>query len=100
MAIGSLLIANRGEIAVRIVRAARELGIRTVQAHSQADIDSLAVRLADEAVGIGPPHAAKSYLNIPAILDAARSPGRMRCIRAMASSPRMPTLPTQWKPPG
>ena len=75
MAIRSLLIANRGEIAVRIIRAARELGIRTVQAHSQADANSLAVRLADRAVDIGPPHAAKSYLNIPAILEAARSTG-------------------------
>jgi acetyl-CoA carboxylase biotin carboxylase subunit len=67
-----LLIANRGEIAVRIIRAARELGIHTIQVHSQADADSLAVKLADEAVLIGPPQAAKSYLNVPAILDAAR----------------------------
>ena len=67
-----LLIANRGEIAVRIIRAARELGIRTIQVYSQADADSLAVKLADEAVLIGPPQAAKSYLNIAAILDAAR----------------------------
>jgi acetyl-CoA carboxylase biotin carboxylase subunit len=67
-----LLIANRGEIAVRIIRAARELGIHTIQVYSAADADSLAVKLADEAVLIGPPHAAKSYLNVPAILDAAR----------------------------
>ncbi len=73
--IRSLLIANRGEIAVRIIRAARELGIRTVQAHSQADADSLAVQLADAAVNIGPPHAAKSYLNIDAIVAAARQSG-------------------------
>ena len=72
MAIGTLLVANRGEIAVRIVRAARELGMRTVVAHSQADADSLAVRLADRGVGIGPPPASKSYLNIEAILAAAR----------------------------
>ncbi|MGE0240721.1 MAG: acetyl-CoA carboxylase biotin carboxylase subunit [Parvibaculaceae bacterium] len=71
----SLFIANRGEIAVRIIRAARELGIRTIQAHSAADAQSLAVRLADEAVNIGPPHAAKSYLNIPAIIDAAVKAG-------------------------
>ncbi|HTN97813.1 MAG TPA: acetyl-CoA carboxylase biotin carboxylase subunit, partial [Nordella sp.] len=71
----SLLIANRGEIAVRIIRAARELGIRTIQVHSAADADSLAVKMADEAVNIGPPHAAKSYLNIPAILEAARKTG-------------------------
>ncbi len=75
MAIGSLLIANRGEIAVRIVRAARELGIRSIQVHSQADADSLAVRLADEAVDIGPPQAAKSYLKIDAILEAAAKSG-------------------------
>ena len=75
MAIGSLLIANRGEIAVRIIRAARELGIRTVQAYSQADADSLAVRLADRAVEIGPPSAAKSYLNAAAILAAAQATG-------------------------
>jgi acetyl-CoA carboxylase biotin carboxylase subunit len=68
----SLFIANRGEIAVRIIRAAQELGIRTIQAHSTADATSLAVKLADEAVNIGPPHAAKSYLNIPAIIDAAK----------------------------
>ncbi|MEJ8571410.1 acetyl-CoA carboxylase biotin carboxylase subunit [Microbaculum marinum] len=75
MAIEKLLIANRGEIAVRIVRAARELGISTVQAHSAADAESLAVRLADEAVEIGPPQAAKSYLNIEAVVDAAKAAG-------------------------
>ncbi len=75
MSINSLLVANRGEIAVRIIRAARELGIRTVQVHSRADADSMAVRLADEAIDIGPPQAAKSYLNVPAILDAARRSG-------------------------
>ncbi|MFN7224413.1 MAG: acetyl-CoA carboxylase biotin carboxylase subunit [Paracoccaceae bacterium] len=75
MAIRKLLIANRGEIAVRIIRAAKELGIRTVQVHSAADADSLAVRLADESVNIGPPSAAKSYLNVAAILDAAAQTG-------------------------
>ena len=75
MAIRKLFIANRGEIAVRIIRAARELGIRTVQAHSTADAVSLAVQLADEAVAIGPPHAAKSYLNIEAVLAAAKQTG-------------------------
>jgi len=71
-AIKTLLIANRGEIAVRIIRAARELGIRTVQAYSDADASSLAVKLADVAVNIGPPQASKSYLSIAAILAAAR----------------------------
>ncbi len=75
MPIRTLLIANRGEIAVRIIRAARELGIRTVQAHSLADADSLAVKLADSAVPIGPPQAARSYLNIAAIVEAARGSG-------------------------
>ncbi len=75
MGINTLLIANRGEIAVRIIRAARELGIRTVQVHSDADTESLAVRMADKAVNIGPPQAAKSYLNAAAILDAAAKTG-------------------------
>ena len=75
MTIRKLLIANRGEIAVRVIRAARELGIRTVQAHSTADATSLAVQLADEAVAIGPPQATKSYLNIDAVLAAARQTG-------------------------
>jgi acetyl-CoA carboxylase, biotin carboxylase subunit len=75
MAITKLLIANRGEIAVRIIRAAKELGIKTVQVHSAADADSLAVKMADEAVNIGPPHAAKSYLNIENILKAAKDTG-------------------------
>jgi acetyl-CoA carboxylase biotin carboxylase subunit len=70
-----LLVANRGEIAVRIIRAAKELGFVTIQAHSRADADSLAVRLADEAVDIGPPQASKSYLKIEALLEAAKSTG-------------------------
>ncbi|MFP6758620.1 MAG: acetyl-CoA carboxylase biotin carboxylase subunit, partial [Alphaproteobacteria bacterium] len=75
MPIAKLLIANRGEIAVRIIRAAQKLDIPTVQVYSMADADSLAVRMADEAVEIGPPHAAKSYLKADAILDAARASG-------------------------
>jgi len=66
-----VLIANRGEIALRIIRAARELGVRTVVAHSEADSDSLPVLLADEAICIGPASPAESYLNIPNILSAA-----------------------------
>ncbi len=72
MNIRSILIANRGEIAVRVIRAATALGLRTVQVYSEADADSLAVRMADEAILIGPPSAAKSYLNIDAIMKAAR----------------------------
>ncbi|WP_436639815.1 acetyl-CoA carboxylase biotin carboxylase subunit [Microbaculum sp. FT89] len=75
MAIRKLLVANRGEIAVRIIRAARDLGIRTVQAHSEADTASLAVQLADSAVNIGPAQAPKSYLNIEAIVEAAKASG-------------------------
>jgi acetyl-CoA carboxylase biotin carboxylase subunit len=66
-----ILIANRGEIALRIIRACREMGIRTVIAHSTADAASLPVRLADESVCIGPPEARASYLNIPSIISAA-----------------------------
>ena len=66
-----ILIANRGEVAVRILRACKELGIRTVAVYSEADAESLHVRMADEAVCIGPPQSAQSYLNIPAIISAA-----------------------------
>lgn len=75
MTIKSVLVANRGEIAVRIIRAAKALGIRTVQVYSAADADMLAVRLADEAVNIGPPAAKKSYLNIEAVIAAAKTAG-------------------------
>lgn len=66
-----VLIANRGEIALRIHRACREMGIKTVAVHSTADADAMHVRLADESVCIGPPPARDSYLNIPAIVSAA-----------------------------
>jgi acetyl-CoA carboxylase, biotin carboxylase subunit len=68
---GKILIANRGEIALRIQRACRELGIRTVVVHSEADTEAKYVKLADESVCIGPAPAAASYLNIPAIISAA-----------------------------
>ncbi len=70
-----ILIANRGEIALRIQRACRELGIPTVAVHSTADSDAMHVRLADESVCIGPPSARESYLNVPAILSAAAITG-------------------------
>jgi len=70
-----ILIANRGEIALRIHRACREMGIRTVAIHSEADADAMHVRLADEAVCIGAAPANQSYLNIPAILSAAEITG-------------------------
>jgi acetyl-CoA carboxylase biotin carboxylase subunit len=70
-----VLIANRGEIALRVIRACRELGIRTVAVYSEADRESLHVRFADEDVCIGPPPARESYLNIPRILAAAEITG-------------------------
>ena len=66
-----ILIANRGEIALRIQRACRELGVRTVMVHSEADREAKYVRLADESVCIGPARSSESYLNIPAIISAA-----------------------------
>src|SRR3954466_294391 len=66
-----ILIANRGEIALRIQRACRELGIKTVAVHSEADADTKYVKLADESVCIGPAASSLSYLNIPAIISAA-----------------------------
>ena len=70
-----VLIANRGEIALRIHRACRDMGIKTVAVHSTADANAMNVRLADESVCIGPPLARQSYLNIPAILSAATITG-------------------------
>ncbi|MFC3676916.1 acetyl-CoA carboxylase biotin carboxylase subunit [Ferrovibrio xuzhouensis] len=70
-----VLIANRGEIALRIHRACKEMGIRTVAVHSTADADAMHVRLADESVCIGPPPSNQSYLNIPAIISAAEITG-------------------------
>ena len=69
--LSKVVIANRGEIALRVLRACRELGIRTVAVHSTADRDLKHVRLADESVCIGPPQPAHSYLNIPAVISAA-----------------------------
>src|SRR6201989_1975422 len=70
-----ILIANRGEIALRVLRACKELGILTVAVHSTADADAMHVRLADESVCIGPPSARDSYLNIPALLAACEITG-------------------------
>src|SRR6266566_6302654 len=66
-----VLIANRGEIALRVISACREMGIRTVAVYSEADRNSLHVRFADEAICIGPPRSSESYLNIPAVISAA-----------------------------
>jgi acetyl-CoA carboxylase biotin carboxylase subunit len=77
-----ILIANRGEIALRIIHACRELNIKTVAVYSEADENSLHVRFADEDVCIGPPRSAESYLNVPAIISAAE-------IRALTQSTRL-----------
>ena len=66
-----IMIANRGEVAIRVIRACRELGIRTVAVFSKADRDSLHVKLADEAICIGESPSSESYLNIPALISAA-----------------------------
>src|SRR5688500_420736 len=70
-----VLIANRGEIALRVHRACKEMGIATVAVHSEADASGMWVRLADESVCIGPAPAGKSYLNIPSIISAAEITG-------------------------
>lgn len=71
----TVLVANRGEIAVRVIRTLREMGVRSVAVYSDADADARHVREADTAVRIGPPPAAESYLSVPALLDAARRTG-------------------------
>src|SRR5437868_13215765 len=70
-----ILIANRGEIACRIIKTARRMGIKTVAVYSEADKDALHVEMADEAVFIGPPQAAESYLVIEKIIDACKKTG-------------------------
>src|ERR1700728_2522286 len=70
-----VLIANRGEIALRVARACRELGIKSVAVYSTADAESAVVRFADEAVHVGPPHPGKSYLHIPNVIGAALKTG-------------------------
>src|SRR5271168_4890579 len=70
-----ILIANRGEIACRVIRTARQMGIATVAVYSEADAEALHVRMADEAVLIGPPPAADSYLRVDRIIEACRKTG-------------------------
>src|SRR5512147_3165115 len=75
MAIRRLLIANRGEIALRVIRACREMGVESVAVYSDADAGALHVRAADRAIRIGPAPAVESYLSIPALIEAARASG-------------------------
>lgn len=91
--IRKLLIANRGEIAVRIIRACREMGIEAVAVYSEADKDSLHTQLADEAVCIGPGASAKSYLNMESIISAAIISGADAIHPGFGSCLRMPDLP-------
>ena len=83
-----ILIANRGEIAVRIIRACKEWGISTVAIHSDVDRDSMHVRLADESVCIGSHHPASSYLNIPAIMSTIELTNTEACLLYTSPSPR------------
>jgi acetyl-CoA carboxylase biotin carboxylase subunit len=89
-----ILIANRGEIALRIQRACREMGIKSVVVYSEADRDAKYVKLADEAVCIGPAASAQSYLNMPAIISTAEVTDAEAIHRAMASSRKTPTSPS------
>ena len=70
-----ILIANRGEIALRVIRTCKEMGIKTVAVYSQADVNAMHVRMADESVCIGPAESAKSYLSIPSIISACEITG-------------------------
>ena len=87
-----VLIANRGEVALRVMRACKELGVKTVAVYSTEDADTYPVRYADEAVCIGPAPAAKSYLMTGSIIAAAKNTGRKPFIPVMAFLPKMPNL--------
>ncbi|VEA43490.1 biotin carboxylase [Salmonella enterica subsp. enterica] len=94
-----IVIANRGEIALRILRACKELGIKTVAVHSSADRDLKHVLLADETVCIGPAPSVKSYLNIPAIISAAEITGAVAIHPGYGSFLRTPILPSRLNAP-
>jgi acetyl-CoA carboxylase biotin carboxylase subunit len=96
----SLLVANRGEIARRVIRTARTMGIRTIAVHSDVDADLPFVREADEAVPIGGAGPAESYRNVDALLRAAKDTGARPFIPATASSRRTPVSPAPWSMPG
>lgn len=94
-----IVIANRGEIALRILRACKELGIKTVAVHSSADRDLKHVLLADETVCIGPAPSVKSYLNIPAIISAAEITGAVAIHPGYGFLSETPTLPSRLNAP-
>ena len=98
--IRKLLIANRGEIAVRIIRACREMGIATVAVYSEADEESLHTQLADEAICIGPGPSAQSYLNMEQIISATMVSGADAIIRDLAFFLKMPDLRSSVKNAG
>lgn len=95
---GKILIANRGEIALRIQRACKEMGIKTVVAHSLADTDAKYVRLADESVCIGPPLFHQSYLNMPALISAAEVTDAEAIHPATVSFLKTPISLNAWSP--
>ena len=95
-----LLIANRGEIAARIIRTCQRLGIEAVLGASEADLAGVPARLADQVVRLGPPPAAASYLNVDAVVAAARAVGRTRSTWAMGSCPRARVWPRRASGPG
>jgi propionyl-CoA carboxylase alpha chain len=94
-----ILVANRGEIACRIIKTARKMGIETVAVYSDADKDALHVEMADTAVAIGPPPATESYLAIEKIVDACKQSGAEAVIRAMAFC-LGEAFPSNWRPLG
>ena len=95
-----ILITNRGDVALRVLRACKELGIPSVVVHSTADADSMPVRLADESVCIGPPSSSASYLNIPAILSAVALPVPMQFTLGLAFYRKMLILLKSLQPMG
>ncbi len=92
-----ILIANRGEIALRVLRACREMGIKTVVVHSEIDREAKYVKLADESVCIGPNPSALSYLNIPSLIAAAEVTEAEAIHPATVFCLKTPTLPNAWK---
>ncbi len=95
----SVLIANRGEIACRVIRTARRMGLRTVAVYSEADAGAMHVDRADTARLIGPAPAGESYLNIAAVVAAARAAGRWRPPRRPGSRAARPRRPRSRPPP-